>query len=122
MLKTITFTSCIILLTFLSSCGTHSRMVYFQNPDEDSTDVRILQFKPTFKPADFISVVITANDLESAIPFNYPNIVAARGGMQGYTQGIAAESGYLIDNNGMVNLPILGKIKFGGLSSSTSLR
>ena len=118
--KTI-YLSILASLILLSSCGTHSKMVYFQSTEGDSTEVNISQFKPTFKADDFISVVVTANDLASAIPFNYPSVGSGRNGMNGYVQGAPATSGYLIDGNGFVNLPILGKIKLGGLGRTEAI-
>jgi len=107
------------ILTF-SSCKTHEKMVYFQTHYEDtlntdSTQINNSQYTPTLRPDDFLSVVITANDPESAVPFNYPEI-ASRPLNQGYISGTAAKIGYLIDPLGYVNLPVLGKIKLGGLN------
>lgn len=100
----------------LSSCGTHKRMVYFQTEHQDSTEVQNSQYTPTFKPDDFLSIIITANDLESVTPFNFPIIGTPQTTQSGYSSGSPAKLGYLIDSEGIVNLPILGKIKLGGLS------
>lgn len=118
MLKTTIFITIIGLLTLLSSCGTHARMVYFQAENQDTTEANVPEFKPTLKPDDFLSVLITANDPESVIPFNYPSIGVTQASNQGYSSGTVAKTGYLIDQNGIVNLPILGKVKLGGLSRS----
>lgn len=114
--KTTIYLTILALLALLSSCGTHSRMVYFQNDQQDSLEVQNSQFTPTFKPDDFLSVIITANDIESVVPFNYPNVGITQSVNQGYSQGNPAKLGYLVDPEGMVNLPILGKVKLGGLS------
>jgi polysaccharide export outer membrane protein len=91
-------------------------MVYFQTHQEDSTEVQNSQYTPTFKPDDFISVVVTANDLQSVVPFNFPATGGTQTTQSGYSSGSPAKLGYLIDPEGIVNLPILGKVKLGGLS------
>jgi polysaccharide export outer membrane protein len=73
-------------------------------------------YTPTLKADDFLSVVVTADDLESVIPFNYPVMPGTRSVNQGYIQGNPSKLGYLIDAEGMVNLPVLGRIELGGLS------
>lgn len=116
MFKTIIHLSLFSIILALSSCGSHSKMVYFQNDEQDSTDIDIPEFRPTLKPDDFLSVIVTANDPQSAIPFNFPLTGSNTSINQGYTNGNSAKTGYLIDPNGFVNLPVLGKIKLGGLS------
>lgn len=97
----------------LSSCSTHKKMVYFQGELQDSTSEN---YALTFKPDDFISVVVTAEDPETAIPFNFPEQLAGNssGGGQGYQNERPARTGYLVDDEGYVELPVLGNIKVGG--------
>lgn len=108
------------VLVFNTSCVSKSKINYFQNntSTNDSTNLSVLNksFTPTFKVDDFISVDVSALNEESIKPFllNIQNI----GGGQppAYTNGIAARSGYLIDANGEIMLPIIGKIKLAGLN------
>lgn len=115
MFKVITSISILVFLVLLSSCATRSRMVYFQTEYKDSLEIENSQYTPTLKTDDFLSIIVTANDPESAVPFNYPSS-GIRQANQGYKQGYPARKGYLIDAEGIVNLPVLGKIKLGGLS------
>nr|WP_299201318.1 polysaccharide biosynthesis/export family protein [uncultured Brumimicrobium sp.] len=120
MIKASQFTFILLILTVLSSCNTHKRMVYFQTEHTaDSVDTEAssnAHFTPTLKTDDFLSVVITADDVESVIPFNYPVVGVTQSVNQGYSQGNPAKVGYLVDADGMVNLPVLGRMKLGGLS------
>lgn len=82
--------------------------------DSTKTDA---SYTPVFKPDDFLSVVVTAEDPETAIPFNFPVNVANQGGMNaGYLQGIPSKTGYLVDSEGYIELPVLGRIKVSGKS------
>jgi|SRR5690554_723756 len=116
MLKISPFLITLLTIILLTSCNTHKRMVYFQTENTDSLRVDNAHFTPTLKADDFLSVVVTADDLESVIPFNYPVIGVTQSVNQGYNQGNPAKMGYLIDAEGMVNLPVLGRMELGGLS------
>lgn len=112
----------IVLLTLLitTACGTRERMVYFQNEAqnkaEDSLGINA-SYTPVFKPDDFISVVVTAEDPETAVPFNFPIEFSNQGvAGGGYQSGRPAQIGYLVDEEGYVELPVLGKIMVGGKS------
>jgi polysaccharide biosynthesis/export protein len=97
-----------------SSCSTREKLVYFQHNTTDSTAVQS-NYTPVFKTDDFLSVLVTADDPEAAVPFNFPP-----GTQQmmntGYVQGAVAPIGYLIDANGFIKLPIIGSLKVAGLN------
>ncbi|PKR79948.1 sugar transporter [Brumimicrobium salinarum] len=118
MIKISLFLTPILLLVVLSSCNTYKKMVYFQTEESDSLHVNQAEFTPTLKTDDFLSIVITADDQESALPFNFPIMTNTYSSNQGYTQGTPAKTGYLIDDEGMVNLPVLGRTHLGGKSRS----
>ncbi|PWH86151.1 sugar transporter [Brumimicrobium oceani] len=116
MYKSISLIIILINVLLFSSCGTHKKMVYFQTDQTDSTAVENSQYTPTFKPDDFLAIVVTANDPNSVVPFNFPVSGNTQPAQAGYSSGAPARTGYLVDPNGFVNLPILGKIKLGGLN------
>lgn len=102
-----------LLLSFVS-CKTQEKMVYFQNSETDTLMVSAPGFTPVFKVDDLLSVVITAEDPESASIYNFP--VPAGVSNQGYTGGNAAPYGYLVNARGEISLPILGKFTVAGKS------
>lgn len=94
-------------------------MVYFQGTQNDSLEIEG-SYTPVFKPDDFISVVVTAEDPETAVPFNFPTEFAQQGGQAGgYQQGRPAQIGYLVDDDGYIELPVLGLVKVGGKNRKT---
>ena len=95
------------------SCRTAEKVVYFQGSENDSLQVSAASFTPVFKVDDFLSIVITAEDLESAQIYNLPATVSSN---QGYTIGNPAQYGYLVNANGEISLPILGTLHVAGKS------
>ncbi|MFT7345438.1 MAG: polysaccharide export outer membrane protein [Lentimonas sp.] len=108
---------------FLGSCHTKEKLVYFQDVPRDTLQNPI-RFETTFRPDDFISIQVIGPDPEVVEAFNLPAInynnnsgyPQGNPALTGYTQGNPALTGYLIDSDGFVNLPVIGKIPFGGLT------
>lgn len=97
------------LLAILSSCASKGDVVYFQNAGSFETLVDKNSFTPKFKVDDLVSIHISTLDPEVSAPFNL-----FRGAAEG---GIRPEQvDYLIDKEGEIDFPVIGKIKIAGLS------
>jgi polysaccharide export outer membrane protein len=90
-------------------------IIYFQT-DADSTSSQ--KYTPTLKKDDYLSIVVSSADMESAKPFNSP-FMSESGTGSGQSDG--DKSGYLVDENGDVNLPVLGKIHLAGLNRTEAI-
>lgn len=105
------------MLLCLSSCVSKSKIVYFQaNKTQDSITKfeSAVSYNLLLKYDDFLSIDVTAVDEESIKPFQL-NTTSNSNQVPSYQNGIAAKSGYLIDKNGEIDLPLVGKIKVAGL-------
>lgn len=105
--------SAFILVILSTSCRTRERVIYFQDSESDSLAAYIPSFTPVFKIDDFLSIVITAEDPESAKIYNLPTTVSSN---QGYTIGNPAPYGYLVNAKGEISLPVLGTLHVAGKS------
>lgn len=103
----------ILIGSFLTSCGSHKDLVYFQTDASDSTSIN-KSFTPVFKVDDFLSVTVSAEDVESAIPFNFPNLGMREPINFTYTAGTPVLNGYLVDETGHIDLPVIGKVQVAG--------
>ncbi|WP_290840126.1 polysaccharide biosynthesis/export family protein [Flavobacterium sp.] len=74
--------------------------------------MQLLNYEPTLKPDDMLSIIISSETPDATIPFNLPAI-------QGNYEVGNNQNGiktYLIDNFGNIDFPVLGKLKLGGLT------
>lgn len=100
-----------LLTLIVVSCGAKKEVVYFQDANQFETLVDDNSFTTKFKVDDLVSIHISTLDPEASAPFNL-----FRGAEEG---GIRAEQvNYLVDKNGEIDFPVVGKIKIVGLSPS----
>lgn len=103
--------TCSLILFSLSSCVSKKEVVYFQNAKDFETIVDTDTFTPKFKVNDIISIFVSTFDLEAVKPFN---LFIAGGEGVGNVQPRLID--YLIDIEGNIDYPVLGKVKLMGLT------
>lgn len=72
-----------------------------------------IEYKTVIHPDDLLSIVVSCDDLESALPFNTPMIGL---GNQVTSSSQQIPRGYLVDKAGEIDFPVLGKLKVEGIS------
>ena len=106
----------LLATTLLSSCGTTKQIAYLQNSDSiDFAQSRFL-YDARIMPKDQITISVNTTTPEASVPFNLLL-------QNSYTQGRSVSSSsvlmpYLVDNDGFINFPIVGKLKVGGLTKA----
>lgn len=114
-MKTRNFVLQLIAILVFTSCGSRKDIVYFQDePIEDG--VLVSEPKPIiYKPDDILTINVSALDPDTVKPFNLQvvsnndtNLLNA-GGRQQFQS-------YLIDYDGNIDFPVLGKLKVAGLN------
>ena len=107
-LKLILYTFFVAVL--LQSCASKRDVVYIQDADNFETIVDNNSFTTKFKVDDLVNIFVSTLNPEASAPFNL-----FRGAPEG---GIRAEQvDYLIDREGEIDFPVIGKIKIAGLSA-----
>lgn len=102
------------LLLFLSNCIQPKKVIYFQNAVSSSEVNK--NYSPSIKPDDLLSIYVSSSDADASKPFNpFLNMIGAST-IGGYTQGAASPLGYLVDADGNIEFPKIGKLKVGGLT------
>jgi polysaccharide export outer membrane protein len=102
------------LLILLSSCYKRN-LVYFSDlPASTPFNTPIKNYNaPKIQPDDILSITVSSLNPESNVLFN--NVLLPT---QGNTNVIAdkIDEGYLVDKNGFINFPVIGKISLTGLT------
>ena len=97
----------------LSACATKRDLYYFQGADTSGplkilSTSKVIQYESTtIQPNDILSVRIGASVAESAEPYNPDNTLNPKSN----NIELRKLSGYLVTNEGTIELPILGVIK-----------
>ena len=103
----------LIVIVAFSSCISKKDIVYFQFGEIDQSKVSN-KYKTYFKPDDLLEITISAKDVAAVRPFNLSAVTYSTSSNSAI--GVAQQQTYLIDSEGEVEIPILGKIKLGGLT------
>lgn len=77
-------------------------------------------YSPVLRSDDVISIGVTSLDMDAVKPFNLP-VTNISNTLGGYTQGTPTQPGYLIDADGNIDFPVIGKLKVGGLTRSAAV-
>ena len=107
------------LSIFFGACKTTKVVPYFSDfPDTARpTSAKAFPFKnPLIQPDDVLSITIQTIDNVVSAPVNTTNSSDVNGGSA--TAGGQNVSGYLVDKDGLVELPFIGKIKVSGLTTA----
>lgn len=116
-IKLVAIWACLIL--FLgTSCSVPKDVVYFQGIDSLTPEqVELMNQNYTSKicPDDRLSITVTAWDATVVTPFNPPVYAYAAEGEEKIQVSQQLQT-YLVDKEGNINFPVLGKIHVAGLS------
>ena len=101
----------------LGSCGSTKDVPYFQNAETADLSHSAFLYDARIMPKDQLTITVSTINDEAAAPFNMtvptPYSVNTR---STYSQPMLQS--YLVDNNGMINFPIVGELKVGGLTKA----
>jgi len=114
----------LLSLAFLSvttSCVTPKTIVYFQgDTSRYSSQIVTQKYIPVIQPNDLLSIVVGSLSAEANVVFNTPNeftttsVNYSAGGGGAKVQPL----GYLVDSDGSIEIPLVGKVKIGGLRTT----
>lgn len=117
--KKFTFWLLFLVAFSLTSCLTNKKLVYFSNLRDSSFVATYKEFAPKIQKGDILFVAISSLDQKSSVLFSGVNSISVSptGQNQGGGPGLPV-SGLLVENDGYIVLPKIGRIKAEGKSKS----
>lgn len=104
------------VLFIATSCGSVKDIAYFQNKVIDDPEKIDKHAGIVIQPKDMLSIVVSSKNPELVAMFNLP-VVSYQAGSEvvneGYNQRLM---GYVVDNDGNIDFPVLGVLKVSGLT------
>ena len=106
----------IVFLFVLASCKTYEKINYMQDVRVDTPVEVSVKQGIRIQPQDMLSIVVSSKTPELAMIFNLPVVSYQAGSEVVSGAGSQRLLGYVVDNNGEIDFPVLGKIKVAGLT------
>lgn len=106
----------IVFLFVLASCKTYEKINYMQDVGVDTPVEVSVNQGIRIQPQDMLSIVVSSKTPELAMIFNLPVVSYQAGSEVVSGAGSQRLLGYVVDNNGEIDFPVLGKIKVAGLT------
>lgn len=113
----ISFSIFALMILMLASCAGSKKVAYFQNAVDGVVKQSEGLYDAKIMPKDILTITVSTTNPEAATPFNLTisNTLNATGQMY---SGSGALQTYLVDNNGEIEYPVIGKIKVAGLTKN----
>lgn len=117
MKKTVLALLPMLVLLLVASCTSTKQVAYFQNIDSLDLSASRMLYDARIMPKDQLNITVNTIDPEAARPFNLAmsNAINSTGQLQ---TGGGTLLPYLVDNDGCIDFPVIGKIKVGGLTKN----
>jgi polysaccharide export outer membrane protein len=105
-----------LMVLFFFSCKPAKELVYYQNIDGLASTDKANSYEIKIQPDDLLMIIVSADDPESALPFNLTTISVPSSNSMMTSRGQETMQSYLVDASGTIDFPVLGKLKVGGLT------
>ena len=114
-LKTPVFSFCFALCTIVfTSCVNTRNVVYFNNIQDSEIASTVEAMEPVIRKNDLLSISVSSLNAEATRIFNSPNVSQTDAAL---SSGRGATiSGYLVNQDGSIQFPVLGNIQAAGLT------
>jgi polysaccharide biosynthesis/export protein len=111
-----------LLVIILSTSCTKRNLVYFSDlPQSEEYKVPVKnEIEPKIQVDDLLGILVNSLNPESDILFN-SGVLPTVGGSGGSGPSTKSIEGYLVDKNGQINFPVVGKIKLVGLTKAEAM-
>lgn len=120
---------CLLTISIFTSCASTKHIAYFQNISDAVKDtseaINQTPIAASIEPDDILLITVSGANPAAAAPYNQgvsanaPTYLGAASTTESlYGRAADTRLGYLVDQSGAINFPILGKIDLKGLTLS----
>jgi polysaccharide export outer membrane protein len=105
----------------LSGCSSYKKVPYMQDPETvNNYGKEIPLYDAKIMPKDLLSITVNTTDPKAAAPFNLTIQTPANSYSSEimYTTTQPSLQQYLVNNEGEIDFPVLGRLKVGGLTKN----
>ncbi len=102
-----------LLAALGTSCTSTKSTTYFYNMQDTTVAANGADFEYTLRKNDILSIQITSLSEDASKIFNTPNLISPASYSSG---GVSQYSGYLINADGDVQLPLIGNVRAAGVT------
>lgn len=114
----------LLAVTLFSSCTAYKKLPYLKDVDDLSQADLLnsaMNYQARIKPNDILSITVNTPTNAAAKDFNLPLIPAEandviQSRVSSTSGGYGSLQNYIVNTEGEINFPILGKLKIGGLT------
>lgn len=109
------FLMAVVLL--LNGCSTAKKVAYFQNIDTLNLAPSVGLYDARIMPKDELTITVVTSDPEAGRPFNL-SVQSTLGEGGKLSSGSGALLTYLVDNNGDIDFPVVGRMRVAGMTKT----
>ena len=108
----------VLVSIVLFSCVARKNMIYYQNIESMNNKEMTNSYEIKIQPDDLFMINVSCDDPEIAKPFN----IGAYNSTQSGSSNQQGGSTYLVDVNGVIDFPVLGKLTIGGMNRTQVMK
>jgi polysaccharide export outer membrane protein len=108
----------LVVTLFLTGCGSSKNVAYFQNSDTVNLEASRMLYDARIMPKDMLTITVSTTDPEAAVPFNLTVATVQSMSLRSNSTSQATLQTYLVDNEGNIDFPLVGRMHLGGLTKS----
>ncbi len=105
------------LALLAASCASTKKIAYFQGIDDKTIEEQVQKFELRIMPNDNLYITVSSINPDAVKIFNNINT--------DYSQNLSTTSlnmmGYLVDNEGDINFPVVGKVHLAGMTKEEAI-
>lgn len=112
------FLALVLVMLMASSCVTQKQLTLLSDAEPEAAEAINRQFEShselIIRTGDALTITVSALDQEAVMPYNLPTAVYAEPGTN-HIQTTPSMQYYLVDEQGEIEFPVLGKMHVAGL-------